>query len=374
MRSLEALFDLAAQHVHSIKPDSSLGSPWATAYGNYEDAAAFLEDHAVLLCQVVAARLYIGQFIDWAAVDASPVEETSRIFTRIGFFDPCRLFIKNEPTKDSKVREGRYRLIHHVGIGWNLWERIVFSGQFKMDKMMAREQEPQVGQGLNDHDSAALRARLQEFGVVRDNDASSWDFSVPGKLVRHGEMVCGILAEDPIGPKPKRQHSWYANALEAQCSYLTRRSYVTSSGVLYTPLYEQGQASGSLGTSNKNAYNRMALAVETGVASRAFVQGDDCIEDMLVSQKEAERIYHEAGMKITYSDPPEGVVCEFCSQYLTESGLYVPTGLAKAAYNVLAKPPTTEASLSACQSLSINFRHQPTVPLAVMAVNLITGC
>lgn len=112
--------------------------------------------------------------------------------------DPLKLFIKREPHKAEKIKEGRFRLISSVSLIDALVDRILFMRL--CSKQLQSIGESPLMVGWNPASGGyRLLAHMMNFENYFMVDKSSWDWTVPGWMIE--ALLQIVLNLAPQAPK-----------------------------------------------------------------------------------------------------------------------------------------------------------------------------
>jgi hypothetical protein len=166
------------QVVRSSKP----GIPY---HSDYTDNGVFVDQGLETLTKLVLDRLKL--------LCHMPAGLTATQIVAGGYADPVRVFVKNEPHSQKKVKQGRWRLIFAVSLVDQVIERIMCSAQnnAEIDGWKRCPSAPglslQSDENLKDlHDHVV---RLAGGKPLAEADVTGWDWSVKEwELVFDGEI------------------------------------------------------------------------------------------------------------------------------------------------------------------------------------------
>lgn len=106
----------------------------------------------------------------------------SRRLSEVAEADPIRVFVKREPHKISKLKEGRYRLISAVSLVDTMCDRIMF-GRLVVRMLSMVGQTPCMIGWSPMGGGARLLSRIFGERMTRALDMLAWDWTVPGWLL-----------------------------------------------------------------------------------------------------------------------------------------------------------------------------------------------
>lgn len=236
--------------------------------------------------------------------------KTARQLVQECFTDVVRLFVKQEPHKDTKIIEGRVRLIMNLSLVDQVVERMLCATQNNEEIANWTWCPSKPGLGFADlWQKEALLSDVENTSresktKVADSDVSGWDWSVSWQLLEMDAYARAMLVE--LQPQHRKIYlnlllnRFYCNAL---CVY------ALSNGELLESLEPGIQKSGSYNTSSTNSRMRVILALLVG-ALWAKAAGDDDVEGAIEDAKEK---YAEFGIDLKEYNVHEDGAFEFCS-------------------------------------------------------------
>nr|WIL96165.1 putative RNA-dependent RNA polymerase P1-P2 fusion protein [Carrot polerovirus 2] len=248
-----------------------------------------------------------------------------------GLCDPIRLFVKGEPHKQSKLDEGRYRLIMSVSLLDQLVARVLFQSQNKLEIALWRAVPSKPGFGLSTDDQIEdfTNCLAKQVGETADEVIPNWqNFLVPTDCSGFDWSVSDWLLEDDMEVR---------NRLTINCTPLLRRLRAgwlkcisnsvlcLSDGTLLAQTVPGVQKSGSYNTSSSNSRIRVMAAYHSG-ASWAMAMGDDALESVDTDLS----VYKDLGFKVEVSEQ-----LEFCSHIFKERNLAIPVNTNKMLYKLI---------------------------------------
>nr|ANH21070.1 P1-P2 fusion protein [Suakwa aphid-borne yellows virus] len=280
--------------------------------------------------------------------------------------DPIRTFVKGEPHKLSKLKEGRYRLIMSVSIVDQLVARVLFQNQNKSEIALWRAIPSKPGLGLstdeqvldfvhNLAENSEYRESVEDFinnwhKTVVPTDCSGFDWSVSSWMLEDDMEVRNNLTINNNELTRRLRACWL------KC--ISNSVICLSDGTLLAQEFSGIQKSGSYNTSSTNSRVRVMLSIYAG-ASWAIAMGDDALE----SADTVIPIYGLYGLKVEVSDK-----LEFCSHEFKSSSLAIPVNVGKMLYKLIHgyeiypgmnSIQVTINYLTACYSVLNELRHVP---------------
>ncbi|ABV55637.1 P1-P2 fusion protein [Melon aphid-borne yellows virus] len=353
--SWEGFLEDFKQAVFSLEFDAGIGVPYI-AYGR-PTHRGWVEDPKLL---PILARLTFNRLQKMLEVrfeHLSPAE-----LVQAGLCDPIRVFVKGEPHKQSKLDEGRYRLIMSVSLIDQLVARVLFQNQNKREITLWRAVPSKPGFGLSTDEQVVefMEILSAQVGVAPKElignwqhhliatDCSGFDWSVSDWLLEDDMEVRNRLTLD-INETTKRLRSAWLKCISNSVLSL-------SDGTLLSQQVPGVQKSGSYNTSSSNSRIRVMAAYHCG-AEWAMAMGDDALES--VGSNLAK--YAELGFKVEVSSK-----LEFCSHIFEREDLAIPVNKAKMIYKLIHgyEPECGNAEvlinyLTACFAVLNELRSDP---------------
>nr|AHA91815.1 ORF2 [Cassava Polero-like virus] len=341
--------------IDSLELDAGIGVPYSI-YG-LQKHRGWVEDPTLLKILVQLVWLRLKKLSQVSADELSPEERV-----RQNLCDPIRVFIKNEPHKQSKLDEGRYRLIMSVSLVDQLVARVLFQNQNKLEIKLWRSLPSKPGMGLSTDDQvlAFTESLAQLAGVSPDfllsnwrsvlipTDCSGFDWSVADWMLEDEMEIRNRLTKDCNSLVRKLRANWL--------SCIQRPVLSLTDGTLLSQQIPGVQKSGSYNTSSSNSRIRVMCALHAG-ASWCVAMGDDALESVDSDLSE----YKNLGLKVEASDK-----LEFCSHVFSESGLAYPLNIGKTLYKLVysyepecGNLEVVTNYLQACISVLQCLRHYP---------------
>jgi len=224
-----------------------------------------------------------------------------------GFCDPVRVFVKKEPHKPDKIREGRLRLIASVSLVDQLVERVLYGNQQAIEVAHWPTIPSKPGMGLDDDSLQRLYQSWELMKNPHEADMSGWDFSVQGWELEWEADFRAALCESVDTELHK--------ALKARAYCESMSLFMLSDGRLLQQRVPGMRLSGSYNTSAGNSHIRVLAAYLVGSKS-VFAMGDDSVEDVDSSDGVIQR-YAELGHRVKMFVKCENGF-EFCSTRITK--------------------------------------------------------
>ncbi|UKD40709.1 P1-P2 [Tobacco polerovirus 1] len=342
--------------VRSLELDAGVGIPYI-AYG-LPTHRGWVEDPKLLpiIAQLTFDRL---QKMSEANFESMTPEE----LVQEGLCDPIRLFVKGEPHKQSKLDEGRYRLIMSVSLIDQLVARVLFQSQNKKEIALWRSIPSKPGFGLSTdfQTTEFLECLKQEAGApsmeelcnnykeyLRPTDCSGFDWSVAFWMLEDDMEVRNRLTYNNTELTKRLRAAWL------KC--IGNSVLCLSDGTLLAQQVPGVQKSGSYNTSSSNSRIRVMAAYHCG-ADWAMAMGDDALESPHSNLEE----YKNLGFKVEVSRE-----LEFCSHIFRTPTLAIPVNTNKMLYKLIhgynpecGNPEVIANYLAAVFSVLHELRYDP---------------
>lgn len=285
-----------------IKLDASPGLPYSTTYPTNK---SFLNTSMQVIIGLVYTRIQLR-------LKHSDVVEPVEML-KLGLCDPVKVFIKEEPHKIKKIREGRLRLIMSVSLIDKLIEMILI--KTLKDKEIANWATipSKPGMGFTTEMSNIVYTDVHtNFDRPVSTDVEGWDWCVLQWMLDADADMNIELCENPF---PE-----WISLMRVTAIIEGNSIYVLSDSRMFTLTVRGIQNSGKLKTSMSNSKMRALAAILIG-ADNVMCMGDDDIEEFVEGAAEK---YAELGIKIKIYDEIDKEF-EFCSKIFHESGCYPVT-------------------------------------------------
>nr|WBK56464.1 P1-P2 fusion protein [Wheat leaf yellowing-associated virus] len=354
--------------VNSLELDAGIGLPYKLLRKDTHRQMVEDPHYLPLLTRLTWNRLQKMSQVD-------PSEYTPEQLVKEGLCDPIRLFIKGEPHKQSKLDEGRYRLIMSVSLVDQLVARVLFQNQNKREISLWREIPSKPGFGLStDRDTREFLESLSKVvGCSTGEIISDWkDKIIPTDCSGFDWSVADWMLEDDMEVRNaltinNNQLTRHLRKVWLKC--ITNSVLCTSDGALYAQTYPGVQKSGSYNTSSSNSRIRVLAAYHCG-ADWAIAMGDDALESPTTKLEK----YKELGFKVEVSSQ-----LEFCSHVFEQEDLARPINVNKMLYRLIygynpacGNPEVLCNYLQAVASVLNELRHDPQ-PVAALYKCLVPG-
>ena len=336
-RYIEHLFN------HAVVPDSHPGFIYCRFGQSNEEV---LSKTAQRVAELVIARLYLLGQTDIESC------KSGLSFVEQNLSDPVRVFIKNEPHKVAKLREGRLRLIFSVSLVDNVLQRCLFTEQDETEISSWPASPSMPGLGFTKQQVAKTIERMREIKNPTSSDVGAWDFTV---------QLWELLADADRRAYLARPYSKYFHRLLRNQAHIMAHSLIlTSDGVAYEQTLPGMMKSGAKNTSSTNSYIRVLahnlVALQANVVPAIIAMGDDAIETFV---PDAHKLYADLGhvLKMHVKIDREA---EFCGHlYNLENFSLQPLNAIKQTVKLLwNRSPNFDQSLAYRQKLgSVSTRR-----------------
>lgn len=302
-----------------IKADSTPGVPYAITANRNDKLFEILGSRFnELVMSRIKARL------SFSLDDISGMSHKQLLENNL--MDPVRVFVKHEPHKLKKLREGRVRLIMSVSIVDKFIEMILCRHLYKKEIRSWATIPSKPGIGFTPDDVEIVYLDVMSNLPMSATDISGWDWSVDAwQIVDEAEGVIR-LCDNP--------RNWWAHVLRATAIIETRSIYHFSDGEMVVLKYDGVVNSGKFKTSRGNSYMRVRLSDIIG-SPKCLAAGDDTVEGTIIAAKAK---YAKYGFEIKEYESVHDSF-EFCSRVYTSEGSY-PVNYEKILMNLLHNIPS----------------------------------
>jgi len=339
-----------------VKPDANPGVPF-TNLGCSKNSDVFSRHFDLLVDMVVEQVIFMVVF------GQAFHSMTSSDLIAFGLWDPVRLFIKNEPHSEAKLKEGRLRLIANVSLRTQLIERWLCGYQNDLEIAQWYKLPVMPGIGLDDDSLALVTEKLRKmskFESLAMTDVSGWDWSVKPWLLWADAERRRIAAGAEL-------NGCYDSLLKMRAFATGSSVYALSDGSLVAQETAGIQNSGSYCTSSTNSWMRVILylvarAMATDECPQmdwledVIAMGDDCVEVFVPGVLDW---YLKMGFKCSLSKRVESAKdIEFCSHLFDGLGLAYPTSTDRTLFRFFSGKPGAELVAQLAQ-LEFVLRHHP---------------
>jgi hypothetical protein len=259
-----------------------------------------------------------------------PDSYTAEDLVELGYCDPVKIFVKNEPHSREKVINKRFRLISSVSLIDEMCDRIAFMTQNHAERDMWESIPSACGMGFTPESVASIidyAGDIERSGKLMATDVSGWDFSVTweeyAREIEHRVLLAGA--------KGTTFEIYVYNLI--RCRALS--VFVLSDGESFAQVEPGIMKSGWYCTSSSNSRIRVDAHFLIG-GSAAKANGDDCLADYV----EDAEIKMLALGHISKDVPTSIDKFEFCSHIYTD-GICYTTNAPKITYSLLGKGGTS---------------------------------
>jgi len=316
-----------------IQPDGSPGVPLKNM-GSFNKNV--LDSHLKFFKSVLKDRLYLLK----TTTNDQIKKYSAKELVQLGFVDPVRLFVKNEPHPARKAIAKRWRLIHSVSLIDQAVERIL--NQHVNSKEISRwDRIPsKPGMGFSQGDICKIVENFEAMRAIGDvaaSDVEGFDFSVQSWMFEAEAKIRLLLHDEDL------TGTYYERMLLNRAYCVSTKVFQTSNGILYSQDEGGIQPSGSYCTSSANSRIRVLMAQLVG-SNAANAAGDDCNELWVEDAKEK---YDKLGVRLKFYEKIIGNNFEFCSHiYDIPSKTAYAVGLIKETMTFINKKRTKEFLLN----------------------------
>lgn len=336
--------------LHDVSKDSSPGMPFMAL--GCVDNESVIKQYPEQLKEAVWERLLLHAFKGAEGLNAVQLVQA-------GFTDPVRVFVKNEPHPELKVKQGRLRIISSVSLVDQLVERVLMSNQNKaeIDNWSAIPSKP--GLGLDDEGLRKIYEYVQPWkGNKYEADISGWDF---------GLQLWEMLWEaDTRAELAGMVGTLYHKALRSRVWCEANTLFMLSNGKLIAQTKPGKRCSGSYNTSAGNSRCRVGLGYIVG-STQIMAMGDDSVEEGAAEAKEQ----YEAMGHIVKTFAPSTNGFEFCSTRIyMKDGKVVgePVNWSRTFFRLLY---ATEGHADRLAQFKYEMRHAPQLEPCLRALERV---
>jgi len=366
MKSKEIHFsvDRIKSCLEKLSLDTGPGYPYCFLYKSKREVLNAEPDNLV---SCVIGRLKLYHALDYE--DLGYLMPTPLELVLWGLNDFVRVFVKNEPTKTSKIGI-RERIINSVSLIQLLVEMYLFEEVDNPKKQTWFHGPGCVGIGFTDAMAEVFTASIASHvlasnrpDLLRTTDVKSMDYSQSEEIIALSPLqkVVTNAAEGTMFSKFAFVNNYV----------LCRPVYVLSNGEIYTQLYPGGKRSGEYDTSHGNTVSRTSLtflcAFKFGAVSiqpndclalnrsneiATFIvnapmqraQGDDGIDQKYCPDDFMKEFFSEFSMELTGFETGTSSDFLFCSQKWV-NGKCIPQNILKQMYHLLSNKVYDEDKL-----------------------------
>jgi len=287
---------------------------------------------------------------------------------RGGYCDAVRLFVKQEPHKISKLRDGRVRLIFSVSLVDNLVARLLCTLQNSTEINNWATIPSKPGLSLADAGQRILYRNVllgASGGSIAEADVSGWDWCFQesdflADLERRLDLCSG-------------RGTVFERILRNHFHCMARKVVVLSDGSMYSQGTPGVLPSGWYNTSGTNSYvcvlhGHMVAAVGNVPRPWAIGMGDDTIQRYVPGAVDT---YKRFGKRLKMYNAVTPSQFEFCSTQWMGSEYGFPVNVDKMLCKLLMNPPIDDFDFEQrLGQFSFEVRHLHPKELE-LAMNLI---
>ncbi len=292
---------------YKIKGDRTPGFPMGYVFHTNEKAR---QAEFNLIVNAAFDRIeLLSEYSQEEILAIDPVEAV-----RLGLADVCRVFVKQEPHSDQKIKSGMLRIIFSVSILDQMIERLLYRKWQEWCIQHYRDIPMKPGWGDVDQDWADFEQNMRLMHHLKSSDCSGFDLSNNEKQQRvKMEIRARTINFSPLFEKVHRNYSM-----------LRLRNLISlSNGAIYKQISPGIEFSGRYETGSGNSEARAFLAFEAALDlapgyefADCMTMGDDCVEDNPATIQQLEEWYAKQGFLVKMNTK-----MEFCSHEITESGV-----------------------------------------------------
>nr|WPR18362.1 MAG: protease polymerase P70 [Chemarfal virus 65] len=297
-----------------IKMDASPGLPYSTTHATNRK---FLDTSIHFIIHLVWSRIQLR--LKHRDV-TSPIE-----MINLGLCDPVKLFVKEEPHKLRKIKEGRVRLIMSVSIIDKLIEMILIKSLKDLEIANWTSIPSKPGMGFTAEMVKTIYDRVHEMKRPISTDVEGWDWSVSQWLLDADADMIIRLCNNPF-------EDW-VNLIKLTANIEGSSVYCLSDSRMFILTVRGNQNSGKLKTSMSNSRMRALAAIIAGCED-CICMGDDNVEEYVVGAIEK---YQAMGIKVKIYEEINDQF-EFCSKIFTNDSCY-PVSYGKTLMKLLHQKP-----------------------------------
>jgi len=311
-----------------VQRSSSPGYPASMLYKNN---GQFIDAESLFITDVVVSRM---KALSRVHLDSLSSEEL--VLGR--YCDVFKMFVKNEPHKWDKVKDGRLRLIFSCSLVDQIIDRVLCMKQNCAEILSWRDCPSKPGMGSTDEMLDDIAKDV--YGMARGRnihsiDVSGWDWSFTKSLFA-ADLERRLLLCDGRGD--------FRLILENRFLCLSRKVLLFSDGSMVAQSVDGIMPSGAYITSSTNSFGSNLKSREAG-ADDSRAMGDDCLAVGMINIES----YSVDGfrLKVEGESPDE---FEFCSMSFRKTG-YELTNPWKTVYRFFSQKPSHQLREQFCYDM-----------------------
>lgn len=313
-----------------MKKDATPGVPWikygltkGDVWNNYQN---IIVDETIKRIKLLMAT----------KPENMPITAVDKV--KGGFCDPIRVFVKQEPHKQDKIKTGRFRIISVVSMVDELVERVIANLQNETEILLwdMIPSKPGMGVSLDTQTSLLYESLSPLLTEAAEADITAWDWSIDGWMIDMDARARLFLAghiSDPYSFEPDGVTNLYLNRFDC----FSHAVFSLSDGTLFAQQKKGLIKSGSYCTSSSNSRIRVMLSRLIG-AKWCIAMGDDSIEQYIEGAAEK---YAQLGLNIKFYKRTSKESFEFCSMQFEEDKA-IPLNWTKTLFRLLCNNPSDE--------------------------------
>jgi hypothetical protein len=314
--------------------NGSPGYPWASEYATNRK---LIEENYVEFVIAVVDMLELWRDTPLEKVRA--MDGRQHCASRL--FDPCRVFVKDEPHPLRKFVTKKMRLVISVSATVSVAMGVLHQRQNDAEIRNHATCPSKPGMSTTQQGIAQIWDFVQDgckFGPVVSDDVAAWDWSVLLSLIDM-ETDFAVLLQRCKGTQ-------WENMIRVAAYCLAASLLVLSDGRMFMLLQPGGVRSGGRKTASGNSHMRHLLSAmvqylikSNSIGHFAAAMGDDCVERLSGDIETFRRTYLQLGFTLTdLLGSSAGEPFEFCSHLFVDRETAIPTQWARSLYRLISKP------------------------------------
>lgn len=307
-----------------IKEDASPGVPFKLiANTNGQVLEKMGSDFNDMVLDRIESRLYFFDHLQ---------KMSRKELLENNIYDPVRVFVKNEPHLQTKIDEGRVRLIMSVSLADKMIEMLLSRHLHKLEIANWRDIPSKPGIGFTREDNKFVFDNFMSEPDMAYTDISGWDWSCKSWLMEAEAEGRIALCDNP-------SEVW-CKLVRAEPIIESSSIYQFSDGTLVCPIFRGIVNSGKFKTSRGNSWMRVFLAfliaISVSIKPKCNAAGDDTFERFI---QNAIALYLKYGWRLKECvRAVDGF--EFCSRWYQKDASF-PLNADKMIMNILHSNPKT---------------------------------
>lgn len=309
--------------VRTLNGSAGAGYPWKFLSGVkcQRDAISLYGEELIGLAE---ARDFVRRQL--SSDERRFIGERGLFAVQLGLVDPIRVFIKNEPTKISKILEGRTRIITGMSLVDQLVVRKYLMPLSSMIVDMHEILPFKMGSSSQDESHESLVWYFKSLGLNCSSDNSSFD-----NRVSDMECQAAALAMDAVMDS--------GDLLFAERQLRSCPLLVVKDGTAYETLKRGGVWSGHNWTLGGNCVIRCAQSMAL-TGSVAATLGDDAMNKWHLTESELADSFAAVGGKLSDVEFSDMSNFEFGGRRIYADGTFTMSYFPKHAFRVATMLPS----------------------------------